>query len=176
MSVATRRNFDTCLADELLDNLRSGDWFTELGVSGPRYRLNGNMNRFLVDGQVVNGEREFGPRELRHIHDVTACGNWARMGKNHCVIHDPSDHGMREWPLIWNKDRSQMFRLCPHLLEHPDPDDVDYWVASGDQGAVDHECCRKCFPGMPCVAQRRGRVYMSPPLPGFTGTPWRAVL
>lgn len=42
----------------------------------------------------------------------------------HCVIHNPSQHHMREWPTHWREDKGEMERICPHGVGHPDPDDA----------------------------------------------------
>lgn len=41
-----------------------------------------------------------------------------------CVIHNPSEHVMREFRTHWRGDRSLMERICPHGIGHPDPDDI----------------------------------------------------
>jgi hypothetical protein len=46
----------------------------------------------------------------------------------HCVIHKPSDHHMRSWPLRWRDDRRIFERQCPHGVGHPDPDDVQFKI------------------------------------------------
>lgn len=45
-----------------------------------------------------------------------------------CVIHNPSDHHMKEWPMLWRTDRKIMERICPHQVGIPDPDDLAYRV------------------------------------------------
>ena len=55
-----------------------------------------------------------------------------------CVIHHPSDHHMRDWPLNWRQDRGLMERICPHGVGHPDPDDVNPDTVHGCDG-----CCRE---------------------------------
>lgn len=40
---------------------------------------------------------------------------------NHCVIHNPSDHNMRTWPMHL-RETNLIERLCPHGIGHPDPD------------------------------------------------------
>lgn len=44
----------------------------------------------------------------------------------HCVIHNPSDHCMKDFPTHWRADRGLMERICPHGIGHPDPDDLHY--------------------------------------------------
>ena len=45
-----------------------------------------------------------------------------------CVVHNPSAHHMRFWPLIWRDDRGIFERVCPeHSIGHPDPDQDFYW-------------------------------------------------
>lgn len=57
-----------------------------------------------------------------------------------CVIHNPSDHGMRDFPLHWRSDRGIMERLCPHGIGHPDPDQ-QLRVGEGVHGC--DGCCRE---------------------------------
>src|SRR5688572_4587655 len=52
------------------------------------------------------------------------------VGRN-CVIHNPSDHRMKDWPLNWRSDRGLMERLCPCGIGHPDPDDIAYKESIG---------------------------------------------
>jgi hypothetical protein len=54
------------------------------------------------------------------VHDKKNC-----KGRN-CVIHNPSNHHMRDWPTHWRGDRGLMERICPHGIGHPDPDDLAY--------------------------------------------------
>lgn len=54
----------------------------------------------------------------------------------HCVIHNPSRHHMRTWPLKWRWDKSMFERICPHGTGHPDPDDPGADSVHGCDG-----CC-----------------------------------
>ena len=45
-----------------------------------------------------------------------------------CCIHNPSDHHMREWPMLWRDDRYLMERICPHGVGHPDPDQMRFEI------------------------------------------------
>lgn len=54
---------------------------------------------------------------LHNVHSPEIC-----QGRP-CVIHNPSDHHMREWPTHYRFDRRIMERICPHGIGHPDPDD-----------------------------------------------------
>lgn len=59
-----------------------------------------------------------------------------------CMIHNPSDHHMRSWPLGFRADRMPLAeRFCPHGVGHPDPDCVAFlgegWGVHGCDG-----CCR----------------------------------
>jgi hypothetical protein len=63
----------------------------------------------------------------------------------HCVIHNPSKHHMRKWPMNYRIDRGFMERICPeHGVGHPDPDDVDYWVSIDRAYMTIHGCCGCC--------------------------------
>lgn len=51
------------------------------------------------------------------VHDKEACRFPER-----CVIHNMSDHSMREFTQHWRSDRGLMERTCDHGIGHPDPD------------------------------------------------------
>jgi hypothetical protein len=61
-----------------------------------------------------------------------------------CVIHNPSDHHMREWPLNWRGDRGLMERICEHGVGHPDPDDIAFKVSLGLNSEDVHGCDGCC--------------------------------
>lgn len=62
-----------------------------------------------------------------------------------CVIHNPSDHHMREWSLNWRGDKGVMERTCPtHGVGHPDPDDAAYLKTQGREVLLIHGCCGCC--------------------------------
>lgn len=56
-------------------------------------------------------------QKLLKVHSEEKC-----IGE-HCVIHNPSDHVMRDFPTHWRVDRGFMERICTHGVGHPDPDD-----------------------------------------------------
>lgn len=73
------------------------------------------------------------------VHAATLCDP-----SEPCVIHRPSDHHMRDWPLHWRDDRKLMERLCAHGIGHPDPDDIAFKRrALGDRRA-DAEAVHGC--------------------------------
>lgn len=46
-----------------------------------------------------------------------------------CCIHDPSDHHMRTWPMIFDPKKLYLAnRVCEHGDVHPDPDSADYFL------------------------------------------------
>lgn len=55
---------------------------------------------------------------LHNVHAETVCAG------SYCLVHNPSDHHMRDWPMNWREDRGLMERICPHGVGHPDPDDI----------------------------------------------------
>ena len=61
-----------------------------------------------------------------------------------CVIHNPSDHPLREAPLNWRADRVPPFfeRICEHGVGHPDIDSVAF-LGDRANGAAVHGCCSK---------------------------------
>ena len=50
------------------------------------------------------------------VHPPGVCAGRA------CVVHGPSEHHMRDWPMVWRPFRGQVERTCPHGIGHPDPD------------------------------------------------------
>lgn len=59
---------------------------------------------------------QIGGTVLTNVHPPERCAG------EPCVIHNPSDHHMREWPTNWRGDTGVMERMCPHGIGHPDPD------------------------------------------------------
>lgn len=66
------------------------------------------------------------------VHGLSACRDRGQP----CVIHSPSQHHMREWPLNWRSDTQAMERLCPHGIGHPDPDHLAY----NESLTPEHDC------------------------------------
>lgn len=77
-------------------------------------------------------------KELINVHSRDRCEGQA------CVIHNPSDHKMRDWPLNWRGDRGLMERICPHGIGHPDPDDLAYQDPDGSKAIGVHGCDGCC--------------------------------
>jgi hypothetical protein len=84
------------------------------------------------------GVQERGPHVLR-VHPASACAD-----DEACVIHKPSDHRMREWPLNWRDDTKVMERLCPHGVGHPDPDATAFGESKGQTHYGVHGCDGCC--------------------------------
>lgn len=53
-----------------------------------------------------------------------------------CVVHNPTNHHMRDWPTLYRFDRGMTERTCPHGIGHPDPDDPSTDTVHGCDG-----CC-----------------------------------
>lgn len=66
----------------------------------------------------------------------------------HCCIHNPSEHAMRDFPTHWRGDRGLMERICKCGVGHPDPDDIAFKRAlKGEKFAhyeAIHGCCGCC--------------------------------
>jgi hypothetical protein len=54
-----------------------------------------------------------------------------------CPFHNPTDHHMRDWPMLWRSDRFLLERICPCGVGHPDYDDKSENKIHGCCG-----CCR----------------------------------
>ena len=76
---------------------------------------------------VIDGKRFF------NVHSPDNCAGTP------CVIHNQSDHHMREWPLHWRGDRAMFERICPHGVGHPDPDHLAFRPGDSVHGC--DGCC-----------------------------------
>ena len=74
---------------------------------------------------------------LINVHPETDCAG------RYCVIHNPSDHPLKDATLIWRADKRVMERLCSHGIGHDDPDDYAY-RRSIDPNATDIHGCDGC--------------------------------
>lgn len=94
----------------------------------------------LLDGRtlVLQDESEF---VLQSVHQEALCAH------RECVIHNPTDHHMADWPLIWREDRRLFERLCECGIGHPDPDQFAYWAESGQESIGVHGCDGCCVAG-----------------------------
>lgn len=82
---------------------------------------------------------QIGPGVLKNTHSPEKCAG------RPCVIHSPSEHHMRSWPMNWRSDIGVMERMCPHGIGHPDPDDVAYHISIGQKWAASHGCDGCCI-------------------------------
>lgn len=98
-------------------------------------------------------ETEYGARY--QTHGPAKCGNVPGGRKEQCMLHNPSLHHMRDWPM--GLDPTKYFfgyRVCPHDYDHPDPDSFSYFVrTAGDKYGdmlvreiLEHECDGCCTP------------------------------
>lgn len=79
---------------------------------------------------------------LRNVHSHLRCAG------RPCVIHAPSEHHMRDMPLVWENAERSFYRVCEHGIQHPDPDDLRFKLnlPSGDDGWGVHRCDECCRP------------------------------
>lgn len=55
----------------------------------------------------------------------------------YCPFHNPSDHHMKDWPIVVRYDRYGLAeRLCAHGTGHPDPDSVAWLKRLYDKGTL----------------------------------------
>lgn len=80
-----------------------------------------------------------------------------------CSVHNRSNHHMRDMPQNWFQETGIMLRICPHDVEHPDPDDIAYFRRTMNPNVAKaksiHECCLEgcCVPVPPNGSfQRKG--------------------
>lgn len=84
---------------------------------------------------------------LFRVHTTDACAG------EHCVIHNPSDHHMRDWPAYMRQDDfacKLVERHCKHGVGHPDPDSAAWLDQNGPEGSRGtwsiHGCDGCCCP------------------------------
>jgi hypothetical protein len=78
-------------------------------------------------------------RTLVGIHPVTDT-----CFQRGCVIHNPTEHAMRDLPTHWRDDRGIMERTCPHGVGHPDPDDLAFQEECHPHRAAGVHGCDGC--------------------------------
>lgn len=88
------------------------------------------MREFITRVEGIN---------LTKVHPMDNCAG------RPCVIHNPTEHHMRRWELLWRDDRQIFERLCVrHGVGHPDPDQFDYWRETRQMWQAVHGCCGCC--------------------------------
>lgn len=74
---------------------------------------------------------------LRGVHPIRLCSGRV------CVIHNPSDHHMRLWPVLVDDPFVMVRRVCEHGVVHPDPDEAARpGVTAATLVHVCDGCCR----------------------------------
>lgn len=76
---------------------------------------------------------------LRNTHSEDECSH-----RTACVVHNPSNHSMRQMPLHWRGDRGIFERICAHGVGHPDPDQKEYWAETNQSWQSVHGCDGCC--------------------------------
>lgn len=74
-----------------------------------------------------------------NVHNPNACA-----GRG-CAIHNhPSDHPLKDAPMIWKNARGILERLCQHGVGHPDYDSALYLTSIGAEAQNIHACDGCC--------------------------------
>ena len=74
-------------------------------------------------------------RDLLH-HPIEVC-------EGPCGLHQPTSH-MADWPMLWHQAEYQIYRLCGHGVQHPDPDCAAFEARRGNP-PPNHECDGCCL-------------------------------
>jgi len=75
------------------------------------------------------------------VHKSTSCAG------TECAIHNPSDHPLKDAPLIIRGDSFKYGlaeRFCSHGIGHSDPDSVAFYAKEGTHGMGVHGCDGCC--------------------------------
>lgn len=80
-----------------------------------------------------------------YTHSHTQCAG------RPCVIHEPTEHVMVGFRMVWRWDVALFERICPHGVGHPDPDQFWYWESKDTMYKAVHGCCSEgcCSAGRP---------------------------
>lgn len=60
-----------------------------------------------------------------------------------CVLHNPTEHHMRFWPIHYRGQLNVFERTCPCGVNHPDPDQTPFWKQVALEAYAAHGCCPK---------------------------------
>lgn len=88
------------------------------------------------------------PLEIPHTswHPEWMCDDTVGEGPARpCVIHRPSRHLMRSWPVRLGSS-TLVERQCEHNYWHPDPDAALHFQEIGQLGVLVHNCDLCCVP------------------------------
>lgn len=75
-----------------------------------------------------------GHKMMVRVHPPSRC-------RAPCPIHYPSDHPLAGAPMWWDPLEGIMMRICPHDLDHPDPDDQQVRLHPDLNGHRCDGCC-----------------------------------
>ena len=89
------------------------------------------------------------------VHDKSRCSG------QHCVIHNPSGHHMKDWPTNWRDDIGVMERICEHGVGHPDPDHLAYSPRANSDAVhgCDGCCAPKTVMDHRCIQTSTGQLF-----------------
>jgi len=78
--------------------------------------------------------------ELTSVHSPANCA-----GRG-CAVHNhPSDHTLKDAPMLWRSDRGILERLCEHGVGHPDHDSAEFLASVGRDYENVHGCDGCCM-------------------------------
>lgn len=107
-----------------------------------------NSDLWIGEGTDTAGHR-VGLQILGGVHPPEQCA------PHPCVLHNPTNHHMRDWPTLWRGDTRIMERTCPHGIGHPDPDDLAHHRRTGRTTTGVHGCDGCCTPAHPMTTTPR---------------------
>ena len=77
---------------------------------------------------------------MTNVHPTSVCAS-----ADGCAIHNrPSNHLLKDSPMVWREDRGILERQCEHGVGHPDFDSAKYLKSIGKDYENIHGCDGCC--------------------------------
>lgn len=90
-----------------------------------------------ISGPISELERFEFSNVTARVHPAKLCEGTL------CSIHNPSEHRMREWPMLL-RETALIERTCEHGVGHPDPDSAAFMDRRFGPGWGTHGCDGCC--------------------------------
>jgi hypothetical protein len=102
-------------------------------------------SRYTPEEAAARYPKGLKPVTLKGGQEITAHAKGSCM-TYWCPVHYPSNHHMNQWDQMWISSEQRMYRICPHVREHPDPDDLPQPGGPAENAcSCECRCCERPF-------------------------------